>query len=331
MARRFGGWRGAVGLASTVAFSWLALRRVEWGVTADALRNAAPSLLVVGAAALVATYAMFAVRWRTLLRETAPVSTADACSFIMIGYLASTVLPLRLGDVARAVLLRRRYSVSAVRVGATLVLERLLDVVALLLIALLVSAKVPIPPAARVSFLVVALGGITAVATLALLARGEGWVWALVQRVPLVGRRLPLARLRPHVARFAEGLGALRSPGQGAVVLGWSAVAWLLAGCANVAFVRAFHLSAPWYAGFFVLVVVNLGSTIPSSPGFVGVYHFLAVFALSPWVPDRSSALAFAIVTHAVNILLNVVLGLVALTHEGADWRALRLASAADG
>lgn len=318
--------RLTVGLASTAAFSWLVLRRVEWAVTADALRGAAVPLLVVGAAALVATYALFAVRWRALLRETAPVSTADAFAFIMIGYLASTVLPFRLGDVARAVLLRRRYAVSAVRVGATIVLERLLDVVALLLIVLAVSSRVPIPAVARVSFLVVAAAGISAVVVLALLARSEARVWAIAARLPVIGRRLPLARLRPHLARFSAGLGALRSLREGAAVLGWSTAAWLLAGCANVAFVRAFHLSAPWYAGFFVLVVVNLGSTIPSSPGSLGVYHFLAVFALSPWVPDRSSALAFALVSHAVNIAINLTLGVAALTREEVDWRMLEVA-----
>jgi uncharacterized membrane protein YbhN (UPF0104 family) len=96
-----------------------------------------------------------------------------------------------------------------------------------------------------------------------------------------------------------------------------SALAWLIAGTAAVSYIAAFHLQAPWYAGFFVLTVTNLGSAIPSSPGFIGVYHYLAVVALSVWVPDKSEALAYAIGTHGVSMFLNILLGCACLAREG--------------
>jgi uncharacterized membrane protein YbhN (UPF0104 family) len=89
-------------------------------------------------------------------------------------------------------------------------------------------------------------------------------------------------------------------------------------------YVAAFRIPAPWYAGMFVLVVVNFGTAIPSSPGFVGVYHFLAVRALGAWAPDPSAALAYAIGTHALNVVVNVVLGAVYLAREGLTLGFLR-------
>jgi hypothetical protein len=84
-----------------------------------------------------------------------------------------------------------------------------------------------------------------------------------------------------------------------------------------MSYIAAFHLHAPWYAGFFVLTVTNLGSAIPSSPGFIGVYHYLAVLALSVWIPDKSEALGYAIGTHGINVLTNILIGCTCLAREG--------------
>jgi uncharacterized membrane protein YbhN (UPF0104 family) len=119
------------------------------------------------------------------------------------------------------------------------------------------------------------------------------------------------------VERFAAGLGTLRDGRELGSVLCLSALAWAIAGTATVCYIAAFHLHAPWYAGFFVLTVTNLGSAIPSSPGFVGVYHYLAVLALSVWVPDRSEALGYAIGTHGISVLVNILLGCTCLAREG--------------
>jgi uncharacterized membrane protein YbhN (UPF0104 family) len=94
-------------------------------------------------------------------------------------------------------------------------------------------------------------------------------------------------------------------------------LAWVIAGIATISYIGAFHLQTPWYAGFFVLTVTNLGAAIPSSPGLIGVYHYLAVLALSLWVSDKSEALAYALGTHGISMLLNVLLGTGCLVKEG--------------
>jgi hypothetical protein len=102
-----------------------------------------------------------------------------------------------------------------------------------------------------------------------------------------------------------------------------SALAWTIAGTATISYIAAFHLHAPWYAGFFVLTVTNLGAAIPSSPGFIGVYHYLAVLALSVWVPDKSEALGYAIGTHGINMLTHILVGCACLAREGIAFRSL--------
>jgi uncharacterized protein (TIRG00374 family) len=124
--------------------------------------------------------------------------------------------------------------------------------------------------------------------------------------------------------RFSGGLDVIQNPSRLAVVFLLSVAIWSVTGFATYVWLLAFNLHLPWFAGIFVLVVINLGSAIPSSPGYVGVYHYLAVLALSAWNVDRSAALAYGIGTHALNMIANVSLGAFFVAREGVSLRELQ-------
>jgi uncharacterized membrane protein YbhN (UPF0104 family) len=96
-----------------------------------------------------------------------------------------------------------------------------------------------------------------------------------------------------------------------------------VAGISILCFVRAFQLTVPWQAGFLVLSVTNLGGAIPSSPGAIGVYEFLAMLALSAWLTEHSAALGFAVVTHVANLAMTVLFGLLAAWRVGVRFSEL--------
>jgi glycosyltransferase 2 family protein len=313
-------WTGrkfCVGVLSSAVFLTLALQQVDWARTAATLRDANWVLASLGIGAAVATLVTFAFRWRVLLSSTAELPVKDTFSYIMIGHLANTVFPLRMGEVARAVLLGKRYRISASLVFGSVVLERTLDVLTILMLALGVSLIMDIPPAVRAGMMTLAGAGLVALGALLFLARSGnrvlGWVGRLSGFAPGI---LP-ERLAMLVERFAGGLGTLRDGRELGLVLCLSVLAWAIAGTATIFYIAAFQLHVPWYAGFFVLTVTNLGSAIPSSPGFIGVYHYLAVLALSVWVPDKSEALGYAIGTHGITMLTNILIGCTCLAREG--------------
>jgi uncharacterized protein (TIRG00374 family) len=322
--RRNGTWRFWLGLALSGLFLYLAVRQVDWAQTAATLRAADPLLVGLRLALLVAAYGVFAVRWRVLLQPAARVPVRDTFSFIMIGYLANTILPLRLGDLARAVLLGRRHHVSASLVFGTVVLERVLDIVTILGLALVLALVIDVPPVVRAGLTSFAAAALVAVVGLALLAYNEQRLTVLVARLPTWVRGALLVRLVGLVTRFAGGLQVLRDARQAVLVLGLSGLAWALVGVGTVCWVRAFHLTAPWYAGLFVLVVINLGGAIPSSPGAIGVYHYLAVLALSVWEVDKSTALGYAIASHGLNLVVTTLFGLLFLWRENLAMAHLR-------
>lgn len=313
-----------IGLALSLLFLGLALRNVEWAGVWSAWRAARVDWLVLGTALLVGSWVVAAFRWRLLLSGVAGLRTRDTFAFIMIGYLANTVLPLRLGDLARASLIGRKRELGISRSLGSIAIERLMDVLMLvaLTLALMRVLEIPAPIQAGLTGMVAAgLVGLVGLMAVSLNRKHLPRLTAFLAKI--VPHRLA-DRVTTLLGNFSSGADVLHRPAGFLAVVALSAGVWLAAGVGTLAWVTAFHLDVPWYAGFFVLVMVNLGSAIPSSPGYIGVYHYLAMLALSLWTPDRNAALAYAIGTHALNMLANVGLGSFFLAREGVSLRNLK-------
>ncbi len=305
------------GLLFSLVFMVLAARQVEWSRVLLSVRQADSSWLLAGLAGMLATYLLFAARWRAIARRAFPLRTSDAFHYIMIGYLANLVMPLRLGDVTRGVLAARATGARTITVLATMALERILDVAAILLLALLVSWKMAIPEPIRLAAMSFAWA--TAVAVLlflSLLLLPE----TLKAKLLAMGERMPerpLAFARGLVRQFKAGVGSLLDAFLLIRCLVLSLLAWAVFAGATLCFLYAFSFDLPWPAAVFVVVVVNLGSAIPSSPGFIGVYHYLVVLALAVWDVPKSEALGYALATHGLTLLFYLVVGGACLWHKG--------------
>lgn len=313
-----------IGLALSLLFLGLAFRNVEWPGVWASWRAARLDLLLLGTGLLVGSWWVAAVRWRVLLSVVEGLRVRDTFAYITIGYLANTVLPLRLGDLVRASLIGRRENAGISRSLGSIAIERLMDVLMLvgLTLALMLVLEIPAPiQAGLAGMAAVALVGLAGLIAISLnrfrLPRLTAWLARIMPR-RIADRALTL------LGNFSSGADALHGWASLLAIVLLSALIWAVAGLAALAWVEAFHLDVPWYAGFFVLVMVNLGSAIPSSPGYIGVYHYLAMLALSLWTPDRNAALAYAIGTHALNMLANVGFGSYFLTREGMSLRSLK-------
>lgn len=320
-------YRFWLGIALSLVFLGLALRNVEWPAVWSSWRAARVDLLLLGTALLVGSWLVAAFRWRRLLSGVEGLRTRDTFAYILIGYLANTVLPLRLGDLARASLIGRKKNIGISRALGSIAIERLMDILMLVALTLVLMRVLVIPAPIQAG-----LTGMVAAGLVGLVG---------LMAVSLNRKHLPrltawLAKIMPHrladrvltlLGNFSSGADVLHHPAGFLSVVGLSAGVWLITGLATLAWVMAFHLDVPWYAGFFVLVMVNLGSAIPSSPGYIGVYHYLAMLALSLWTGDRSAALAYAIGTHALNMLANVGIGSFFLAREGVSLHSLKAAA----
>lgn len=315
----------ALGLATGFLLFALAVRRVDWSAVARAVAGASVGWLALCVLALGVSYVLFAIRWRVLANTSNRLSVSDAFDFLMIGNVASLVLSSRLGDVARAVAAGRYHGLSASRLFGTILIERLLDVIMVLGFGVMLSVLMPIPPMVRGALLTLFAA---AVAAAVVVWTGESGPLGAIARW-LAHWRGPASRSLPMFARLLEGIGVVRERARVPLAFAVTAMAWICSAAAASCTIAAFRVQAPWYAGAFACVVVNLGGILPAPPAGIGVYHYMAMLALSPWAPDTSTAFAFALVSHALSVTSALTLGSASLARKGLSLRGLRRMAAA--
>jgi glycosyltransferase 2 family protein len=311
------------------------------GVWAETRRaDAVP--LVLALLATLATYALRALRWQYLLAPLGKTRFSTAFRATVIGFAASFLLPARAGEIIRPYILARRENLSAPAAFATIILERLLDLlIVLLLFALFVLTVGPGVVAGDPSELArVKLGGVTAV--VAALA-GVAFFFVMAghpERLGRLARRLEAilpARLSHALAGFVEtftqGLAVMRQPRRLMISLALSFPLWLSIAAGIWLTSQAFHITFPFQASFLVMAVLVVGVAVPT-PGAIGGFHAAYEFAVATFFaapPDRAVGAAF--VLHAISFVPVTILGVLFMVGEGltlAGAREMAASGAAD-
>ena len=325
--------RAALVLLLTAGLLAYFLRNADMAGVWEETRRADGRLLLLALGATGLTYVLRAYRWQYLLAPIGPTRFAVAFETTVIGFAATFLLPARAGEVLRPYLLARREGLSATAAFATIILERVLDLVTVLLLfgffVLVVDpATLSGDPAlfARVKF-----GGATAgagaLAGLAVFFALAGHPERLGRAALRVERVLP-ARLAQAVARFvetfAQGLGVMRQPGRLFVSLLLSFPLWMSIAAGIWLTSRAFHMTFGYLGSFLVMTLLVVGVAVPT-PGAVGGFHTMYKFAVVTFfgVPN-DRAVGAALVLHAISFVPVTLLGLVFMAREGLSLGRMR-------
>ncbi len=313
-------WRALIGIAISVALLWWAFHEEDPAAIWAELRTADPLLYLLSAAAATGVFWIRAWRWKAILEAAAP-ATAFRSRFaaVSIGFMGNNLLPLRVGEFARAYALSRQEPVSVVASFGSLVIERLFDGI---FVVLLLFAAVALPSFPTVQFgegntylgvaRVIGLLILVALAFLFLL------VWKPKQAVRvferIVVRILPEKVQRPLVdalEAFLSGVGALRNPRLVLRTSAWSLVLWLFNALGFYIGLRAFGLDHPFAAALFLQSAIALAVSIPSGPGFFGPFEGATRFVLvDMFGGEPARALAYAIGFHIAGFIPITLIGL---------------------
>ncbi len=315
---RWASWQRALEVGVSLGFLILALRGIRLGDLWAALRQANYLWLAPAVGVMAALLAMKAWRWQLLFYPEHRLPFGSVFTALCAGYLASNVLPARLGEVVRLVLLVSEQPVSVARTFSTIVVERLLDVLTLLVILVLLLPFVQLPPAMTRTAQILGLMALAGAAAMIVLSfwktRLLRWAHALLGRVKVLDRPATYEAIGHLIDGFATLRGRLGLGLIGVSLLGWAGViafAWFAA--------QAFRLDAPVTAIIFAVVVTTLGMLVPSSPGYIGVFHYLVTVAMAPFGVPKDLALGYALVWHGVNYLTLSGSGVIALWVHGTS------------
>lgn len=312
-------WRTLVVTLLTVGLLALFLRNVDLGEAWQAVLSSDLGWIAAAVGASILTYLIRSWRWQVLLAPVSPVGFRTAFRATVMGFAANLLLPARAGEFLRAYVVARHEQVSAASAFATVVVERLIDLVTVLLLfaCAILFAGVDVGPAIE------AAGWMAGAAA----AGGLVFLFVLAGHPERVGRladrlcsRLParLARVVGGLARtLAEGLAVMRSPWHFALAMVWSLPVWLSI-AAGIAFTSwAFGLPVTFLGSFLVVGYLTVGVTVPT-PGSTGGFHYFYQLAVTQFFgAPESVAGAAAIVLHLVSFVPVTILGLVFMGQDG--------------
>ena len=304
----------AAGLVVTVVCMYLAVRGVAVQDALDALADSDLLWLVPAVPVFALAIVMRAVRWWSLFAPEQRPPLRAVSYAMLIGYFFNNILPARAGEAARVIALSRRAPTSKAEIVGTVVVERLFDVLALLVV---LFASYPWLP--EISWLrAAAIFGAFVLAGLLILVfvvvryeeRAVHWLLSPLRRI----RREGLAeRLEAAAVNATRGLVGLRSPRIALRGMALTIASWITLGVSYWILTHAFALDVPLAAGMLVTVAINLSLVLPSSPAALGVFEAATVVALRAFDVPQAEALSYALVLHLLNLLPFLVIGAVLL------------------
>lgn len=257
-----------------------------------------------------------AVRWRILLVGGKTIGTGSLVSATFIGMLANNVLPARIGEVVRAWVLARREHAPVPTVLASIVVERLLDMLAALAILALCLTLAPgvgggaLGELKRIGFLVL-LVVFGCMAVLAAMVHWRGNLVASLERRTQEATYKWTQRALELFYRFLDGLCAIRGAAHMGAVAVLSLLVWAMGIFSFYVLAEDFGMDLNWIQTSLVFVIVLFGIAIPSAPGFIGTFHGFCVAGLSMVAGiDQTAAAAYATVLHGSQWLMINLIGL---------------------
>ena len=324
-------WQFWLGIAISLFLMWWALRGFKLADAWEAVQQANYLWIIPGVVVYFGAVWARTWRWHYLLRPLKRVPLGKLFPIVVIGYMGNNVYPARAGEFIRAYVLKRNENVSASASFATIVVERIFDGIVMLIFVLVALPLAPsLPDWLR---RVVILGSVAffgALAVFLLLASAPKRFAAVYNWI--VSRWVP-ARLRRAVVgildRFVEGLACLRSPFDLLMVFVTSLVIWLTETVKYWFVMHAFPYGG-FPVSFFALMlmngVVNLATTIPSAPGYVGTFDTPGIETLKVFGVEPATAAGYTVVLHVALWLPITLLGFWYLAREGLQWSDFRQA-----
>jgi len=309
-----------IGTVVSLVFLVLAVRGIDWSEFVSVLGRTRYRFLAPAAVLTIVGHYFRAYRWKFILIPVKAIRTWTLFSATLIGLMANNLLPARLGEIIRVYVIGKTADISKRASFATIVFERIVDVFALLALLWFTLLRSSGPAWLKNSGLLVLTFNLALLACLFFMHRYQKTSGRIVDRL---SRPLPAkwrGRLIGIIENFTTGLSTLRNGRVFLPITATSILVWLAPILRAYLCFAALALDLPLMAGVSVIVLVSLGSMIPSAPGYIGTTQYACVISLAIYGVGNNEALAFSVLFHATQLLPNTVAGLLCLWREGMNF-----------
>ena len=305
-----------VGLLVTLLFLVLFVRQVEFPKVEQALQQANFLLLLLAIPIYFAGVWFRVLRWKQLMAHLRLFRAKELFPYVVIGYMANDLLPMRVGELVRSYILGERYRLGKASILGSIALERLSD--GLTLIAFMAAIALFVPLSGWLDqllrFMALLFFGALAVLLLVLFNRTRSLrlLGQIAHGAPagLSGRFLHLAE------GLLDGMSALNRPRRVGAVAIYGMLAWACEAGVFYVVGTALEVQSPIFVFFLAMSVANLATTLPSSQAGIGPFEYFCAQTFVMFGTEASLAATYAVVLHIVLILPVTLLGFVYLSIE---------------
>lgn len=316
-------WKFWVGAVISALFLVYALRGLDLNRVWQDAKTANYWWIIPGVAVYFIGVWVRVWRWHYLLHPIKPIRLKTLWPIVVIGYMGNNVYPFRAGEVIRAYVLKKKERVSISASIATILVERIFDGLVMLLFVFIALPIVPgLPAWLRESVIVASLAFFGALITFLIIAARPAASRTLYQW--FINRFAPVslqAKLLVLADRFMDGLSSLSSFRNIIMVFFTSVIVWLLETVKYWFVMIAFNFSVSFFALMLMNGVVNLATTLPSAPGYIGTFDGPGIETLKVFGVDPTVAAAYTLVLHAALWLPITLLGFWYMAYESLSWQ----------
>lgn len=325
-------WQLWLGIVISILFMWRVVDGLELNSVWDVVKGAAYWWLLPGVGAYFIGVWARAWRWHYLLRPLKSIPTRKMFPIVTIGYMGNNIYPARAGELLRAYVLRRNEGIPVSASLATIVIERAFDGLVMLGFVFLTLPQLTMLTSAS-GFIgnirqLAVIGAVVFLAAVGLFILMAVFPEPAQKMIGWTGDRLVPEKFRQTydsiTKKFLGGLASLRSPKDVMMVLVTSIVIWLFETCKYWFLMHAFDFTVSFFALMLMNGIVNLATTIPSAPGYVGTFDAPGIAVLEAFGVNPAIAAGYTLVLHAALWFPITVLGAYYMMRESLSWRHVR-------
>ncbi|MDZ7318162.1 MAG: flippase-like domain-containing protein [candidate division KSB1 bacterium] len=315
------GLKIVLGLLVSLGFLYLAFRQLDFGQMKQAFAQANYWLLLPTLLILFLSHWLRSVRWQILLKPVQRIPSPTLFSALLVGYAVNDILPAHLGELIRAYLIGRKRQIAASSVLATIVVERIIDVLTLVFLMALTLVIYPFPGWVKKSGYLMFGFALAIVVFLVLMKLYTDATMKFLRRLVKPFPHRIADKIEQLSRSFLDGLKPMVSRWDYAHLIILSLLIWtcywgvLYLNFYTFNLIGNYQLDA--VAGLVLLVITTISVVVPSSPGYVGTYHWLCQVSLELFHVPRAVGLTYAIVVHAINFFPVFLVGLLLAWKEG--------------
>lgn len=309
------------GIAVSAGFMYLAFRKADFAMMWTAIKKADYIWLFPAITAMFASYWLRSLRWRYLMAPIKRINTPRLFQALLIGYMANSFLPAHLGELVRAYIIGQKENLPSSTVFASIIVERVADVFSLIAVMGLTILAFPFPGWVRQSgWLFLAIVASLFAILLFLknsTEKGPRLISVLLKFLP----QSLQTKITASLATLLDGIVPLKKKNNYLKVFLLTVAIWFCYAATfymvffSFGFNRLYRLG--WTAALVLLVMTTIGVLIPSSPGYIGVFHFLCQTGLGFFAVPASESLSYAFIMHGINFIPVVIVGLILTAISG--------------